>query len=407
MPSIITAPDTAVDAGNITSGAPAYAGPANCKIRNEEREIMKFSIIYEAQMADPSPESEVRCFNEIVDQVMLAEAVGFDTVWCVEHTAMLAYLAGRTKRIGIGHGVVCLPPGMNHPVKVAERIATLDILSGGRVHFGMGKGGTQQEAGTFGYNLAELQPMIDESMYLIPKIMTQDEIEHDGKYIKIPRRPIHPKPLQKPHPPLYYACTREATLELAGKRGIGALVLGFSGPEEIARKNAVYREHFRNRDIKDQVGVVPTEHLAAFCAACVLDDRERARRIGLRGQRFFAEAIGYWYQGGAKPSVEDLSAEEQAAALERDKQKTVAFLSEEKIPIGDEHTSNYTVAQDAYGNADDCIRYVTRLQEAGADEILFLLQMGTIPHESILETIRNIGEKVIPHFRSKAALAAE
>ena len=66
---------------------------------------------------------------------------------------------------------------------------------------------------------------------------------------------------------------------------------------------------------------------------------------------------------------------------------------------GDEHVSNYTVAQDAYGNADDCIRYVTRLKEAGADEVLFLFQMGTIPHAAIMETIRNVGEKVIPHFR--------
>lgn len=382
---------------------------------------MKFSIIYEAQMADPSPASEVACFNEIVEQVVFAEEMGFDNVWAVEHTALtqyahmsapetfLAYIAGRTTRIGIGHGVVCLPPAMNHPVKVAERIATLDILSGGRVHFGMGKGGTQQEAGTFGYELASLQPMIDESMYLIPKIMTQDEIEHDGEYIKIPRRPIHPKPLQTPHPPLYYACTREATLELAGKRGIGALVLGFSGPEEIARKNVVYRENFRNRKVEDQVGVVPTEHLAAFCAACVLDDRAKARRIGLRGQRFFAEAIAHWYQGGPKPSTADLSAEEQEQALNAEKEALVTYLSEEKITIGDEHTSNYAIAEDAYGDADDCIRYVTRLQDAGADEILFLFQMGTIPHEVIMETIRNIGQKVIPHFRAQqtAALAAE
>ncbi len=383
---------------------------------------MKFSIIYEAQMADPSRESEIECFNEIVEQVMLAEEQGFDTVWCVEHTAltqyahmsapetMLAFLAGKTSRIGIGHGVVCLPPAMNHPVKVAERIATLDILSGGRVHFGMGKGGTQQESGTFGYDLAELQPMIDESMYLIPKIMTQDEIEHDGKYVQIPRRPIHPKPLQVPHPPLYMACTKEASLEMAGKRGIGALVLGFSGPDEIARKNVVYRESFRNRNVEDQVGAVPTEHLAAFCAACVLDDREEARRIGLRGQRFFAEAIAHWYQGGPKPTVDVDSAEDNAAALAQTREQVVAYISDEKIGDGaDAMTSNYTVAQDAYGNPEDCIRYVTRLQEAGADEILFLFQMGTIPHESILRTIRNIGEKVIPHFRNQTptALAAE
>ena len=91
-----------------------------------------------------------------------------------------------------------------------------------------------------------------------------------------------------------------------------------------------------------------------------------------------------------------------------DLQATVAYLSEEHIPIGDEHTSNYTVAQDAYGNPDDCIRYVQRLFDSGADEILFLFQMGGIPHEAIMETIRNIGEKVIPHFRGlEQAEAAE
>jgi alkanesulfonate monooxygenase SsuD/methylene tetrahydromethanopterin reductase-like flavin-dependent oxidoreductase (luciferase family) len=375
---------------------------------------MKFSITYEAQMVDTSRASEQRCFHEALEQAIYAEKMGFDTVWAVEHTALtqyahmsapetfLAFLAGRTTTLGIGHGVVCLPPAMNHPVKVAERIATLDILSNGRVHFGMGKGGTQQEAGTFGYDMNELQPMIDESMYLIPKIMTQDEIEHNGKYIQIPKRPIHPKPYQTPHPPLYYACTREATLQLAGDRGIGALVLGFSGPEEIARKNAIYRRHFRNRKPEDQVGFRPTEHLAAFCAAIVLEDRDKARRIGLRGQRFFAEAIAHWYQGGPKPTVdENLTADDQEAILAQEKEALVTYLSEEKITVGDEHTSNYTVANDAYGTPEDCIRYVSRLQEAGADEVMFLFQMGGVPHEAIMETIRNIGEKVIPHFRAQ------
>jgi alkanesulfonate monooxygenase SsuD/methylene tetrahydromethanopterin reductase-like flavin-dependent oxidoreductase (luciferase family) len=379
---------------------------------------MKFSIIYEAQMADPSRESERRCFNEIVEQVLLAEEQGFDTVWCVEHTALtqyahmsapetfLAYMAGKTSRIGIGHGVVCLPPAMNHPVKVAERIATLDILSNGRVHFGMGKGGTQQEAGTFGYDLATLQPMIDESMYLIPKILRDGHVEHDGEYIKIPSRPIHPSPVQDPHPPLYYACTRESTLELAGRRGIGALVLGFSGPDEIARKNAIYRENFKNRKPEDQVGFRPNEHLAAFCAACVLDDRDEARRIGLKGQRFFAEAISYWYQGGPKPTAHIESLDENENELAKARDRVVAYISEEKIVDGaDAMTSNYTVAQDAYGNSEDCIRYVTRLEEAGADEILFLFQMGTIPHEAILQTIRNIGQKVIPHFRNRDSVS--
>lgn len=380
---------------------------------------MKFSIIYEAQMVDTSRENEARCFHEIVEQSLLAEEMGFDNVWAVEHTALtqyahmsapetfLAFLAGKTTRLGIGHGVVCLPPAMNHPVKVAERIATLDILSNGRVHFGMGKGGTQQEAGTFGYDLNELQPMIDESMYLIPKIMVQDEIEHDGQFIKIPRRPIHPKPFQNPHPPIYMACTRESTLVAAGSRGIGALVLGFAGPDDIAKKNAVYRENFRNRKAADQVGFRPTEHLAALCPSIVLDDREKARKIGLRGQRFFVESLGHWYQGGPKPTIdEELTGDQQAEILQKEKEAVVAYLSEEKIAIGTEHTGSYEEVQDAYGTAEDCIRYVQRLFDSGADEILFLFQMGGVPHAAIMETIRNIGEKVIPHFRGKEAAAA-
>lgn len=376
---------------------------------------MKFSIIYEAQMMDTSRENEQRVFHEIVEQSMLAEEMGFDVIWAVEHTALtqyahmsapetfLAFLAGKTSRIGIGHGVVCLPPAMNHPVKVAERIATLDILSRGRVHFGMGKGGTQQEAGTFGYTLADLPPMIDESMYLIPKILKHGEIEHDGRFVKIPHRPIHPSPMQDPHPPIYMACTRADTLRTAGDRGMGALVLGFAGPADIAEKNAVYRRHFANRKAEDQVGYRPTEHLAALCPAIVLEDRDEARRVGLRGQRFFVESLAYWYSGGPKPTVEDLSAEEQQAALDQGKQQVVAFLSEEKIEVATHHTASYEHSADAYGTPEDCIRYVSQLFEAGADEILFIFQMGGIPHEAIMTTIRNIGEKVIPHFRGGVA----
>ena len=131
---------------------------------------MKFSLIYEAQTADTSRAGDARVLNEIVEQAILAEEVGFDVIWAVEHTALeqyahmsvpetvLAFIAGRTSRIHVGHGVICLPPNMNHPVKVAERCAALDILSNGRLQVGFGKGGTQQESGTFGYDLVKLPP---------------------------------------------------------------------------------------------------------------------------------------------------------------------------------------------------------------------------------------------------------
>ena len=375
---------------------------------------MKFSMIYEAQIVDTSRESEARCFHEMLEQVQRMEELDFDGVWAVEHTSLtqyahmsapetfLAFVAGRTSRLEIGHGVVCLPHKQNHPIKVAERIATLDILSKGRVNFGVGKGGTMQEAGAFGNRLEDLQDQVDESMYLIPRMWHDGEISFtsDKTGLEIPPRPIHPKPYQDPHPPMYMACTREHTLVMAGERGLGALVMGFGGPEEVAKKNALYREAFAQRKLKDQVGDFATEHLSALCPAIVLDDGDRARRIGLRGQRFFGESIKYWYAGGAKPSTAELSEDELKSVLAQSKEQLVAYLGDEKIPIGDEHTGIYNT-NNAYGNPDDAISYIERLIAAGADEIMFLMQMGTVPHEVIMESIENIGRHVIPYFRKK------
>jgi alkanesulfonate monooxygenase SsuD/methylene tetrahydromethanopterin reductase-like flavin-dependent oxidoreductase (luciferase family) len=379
---------------------------------------MRFSLIYEAQTLDGSRAGDRRVFDEIVEQVDLAEQLGFDVVWCVEHTALTGYahmsapetvlpfLAGRTKRIGLGHGVVCLPPAMNHPVKVAERIATLDLLSHGRVHFGVGKGGTQQESGTFGYDLATLHPQIDESMYLIPKIMTQDEVEHHGRFVDLPKRTIHPKPYQDPHPPMYLACTNTDTLTRAGHRGMGALVLGFGGPEDIAKKNEIYRKAWAERKPEDQVGFRPIEHLSALCPTLVLDDGLRARTIGIKGQRYFMEAIGHWYTGSPAPDpakwgddviAHDASGKDVIKTSFASESITFDFSDPQMMMLNPNH---------AYGTAADCIGYVQKLIDAGADEILFLCQMGTVPQWAQLETLRQIGTKVIPHFRRQAERGA-
>lgn len=379
---------------------------------------MKFSLIYEAQTAQPSREDDHRLFADIVEQALLAEQLGFDTIWAVEHTALtmyahmsapetfLAFLAGATSRIGIGHGVICLPPKMNHPVKVAERCATLDILSGGRLHVGFGKGGTEQEAGTFGYAKADLAPMIDEAMRLVPRFWVEDVVEHRGEFVDVPPRSIHPKPLQDPHPPLYQACTQTSTLLDAGARGIGALVLGFGGPDQVAEKNEVYRTAFANRDPRDQVGSRPTEHLAALCPAIVLDDGQEARRIGIRGQRFFLESISHWASDGKTPLPEPTTWPDDSTTVRDGTAVIEASIGSEKVAVDFSDPAMALLNPNhGYGTVDDCIGYVSRLIDAGADEILFLSQMGTVPQEAQLETIRNIGEHVIPHFRDAAVTA--
>jgi alkanesulfonate monooxygenase SsuD/methylene tetrahydromethanopterin reductase-like flavin-dependent oxidoreductase (luciferase family) len=376
---------------------------------------MRFSLIFEAQIVDASPRGEQQVFDELVEQTLLAEELGFDVVWCVEHTSLthyahmsapetfLAFVAGKTRRIGIGHGVVCLMPNMNHPIKVAERIATLDILSKGRVHFGVGKGGSQQEAGAYGYDLKELQPHIDEAMYLIPKMFVQDEVESNGEHIKMPSRPIHPKPFQAPHPPMYLACTNPETLVRAGKRGMGALVLGFGGPEEVAKKAASYKEAWDSRDPAEQVGYRPIRHLAALCPTIVLDDADEARTIGIRGQRYFYESLNYWYGGGPKPDPSTWGSE-----LVEEGTDTIITtkLASETLTMdlrpdegGRRPTAGILSAKNAYGDVAQCIDYVQQLIDAGADEILFMTNMGTVPQWAQLETLRKIGAHVIPHFR--------
>ena len=227
--------------------------------------------------------------------------------------------------------------------------------------------------------------------------MVQDEIEHNGKYVQIPRRPIHPKPYQDPHPPMYMACTRTDSLVTAGSRGLGALVLGFGGPEEVAKKNAVYREAWAARKPEEQVGFRPTQHLAALCPAIVLDDNDMARRIGVRGQRYFMESLAYWYTGGPRPDhtawEDDLTMSTTGETIIRSR-----WASEELVVDFSDSSMAMMNPNHAYGTVRDCIGYVSRLIEAGADEILFICQMGTVPQWAQLETIRNIGEHVIPYF---------
>lgn len=368
---------------------------------------MEFSMIMEAQMVDPSPASEQRVLHECVEQVIAADAIGFDRVWAVEHHCLtqyahmsapetfLAYCAAKTSRIRVGHGVVCLPFKMNHPVKVAERVAMLDVLSNGRMDFGVGKGGTDTEAGAFDIDPAEIDAQLETSLRMIPEIWTSDVYSFENELIRVPERRIHPKPLQSPHPPLSMACTREVTLNQAGEWGVGALCMGFGGPEDVAQKNRIYRAAIERRTAESQVGAFANDKLSALCPAIVLEDGAQARKIGYRGQRFFTESITHFYNDGPPPTAPQ--DEDDAEFLRSQGEAVVAYLHEEKIEAGTEQTGLYN-PNHAYGTVEDAIGYVERLIDAGADEVMFLIQMGTVPQKAALETIQLIGQHVIPRF---------
>jgi alkanesulfonate monooxygenase SsuD/methylene tetrahydromethanopterin reductase-like flavin-dependent oxidoreductase (luciferase family) len=357
-----------------------------------------------------------------VEQAVLAEEMGFDRIWAVEHHCLhqyahmsapeifLTYVAARTSRIRIAHGVICLPFKYNHPIRVAERTAMLDILSNGRLDVGFGKGSTDEELDAFGVDKERAYDEVLTSLSIIPKMWQDETFAYESELLAIPPRRILPKPMQDPHPPMFLACTRAEMFEYAGAHGLGALALGFAGPDDVATKNDLYRKAIANRTDEDVVGAFPNDKLVALCPAIVLEDRDEAQRIGFRGQRFFVEAIAQW-KGGPPPNPDTYDLDNEAALLAMQEATLRAKFGSEDIKsisideIRSSGLQRYNINQ-AYGNPDDAVAYIERLIEAGADEIMFIMQMGTISQETILESIRQIGRHVIPHFAATRAAVA-
>ncbi|HBZ71841.1 MAG TPA: LLM class flavin-dependent oxidoreductase, partial [Deltaproteobacteria bacterium] len=178
---------------------------------------MKIDLLYEIQIPKPHDErSEYRAYWEAMEQIELADRMGFSTAWAVEHhfltefahssapEVFLAAVAQRTQRIRVGHAVTLLPYPFNHPIRVAERIGALDIVSNGRVEFGTGRSSAYEQEG-FEVAPDETREMWQEALEMIPRMWSTEEFSHDGKYFRIPRRNVVPKPIQKPHPPIWVA----------------------------------------------------------------------------------------------------------------------------------------------------------------------------------------------------------
>ncbi|MFI5807099.1 LLM class flavin-dependent oxidoreductase [Streptomyces sp. NPDC051561] len=380
---------------------------------------MKFSMIFEAQLANPTPERERQVINDCVEQAVFAEEMGFDRIWAVEHHSLtqyahmsaseifLTWVAARTKKIRIGHGVVTMPFGYQHPVRVAERAAMLDVLSGGRVDIGAGRGATRQEMSMYGVEPEDTYPQMEEALRIFSSAWREERFEWHGS-LDIGPGAVLPRPVQDPHPPLFMACSKHDTLKLAAELGIGALVMGFAGADDVREMRKVYDEAIATRSGDRFVSTEVNNHLSALCPTIVLDDAEQALRIGTRGQRFFAESIAHWYGNAPAPSgYEDSdTAADHIAALAKDRETLVARLHDARIPARPVDTGTYN-AEHAYGDAQTAISYVEQLREIGVDEVMCLIQMGTVPQEACMETIRQWGETVIPHFRSTGTTPAQ
>ena len=207
---------------------------------------MRFGLFYEHQLPRPWEQGdEHRLLKQALDQVALADSLGFDYVWEVEHHFLeeyshssapeifLAAASQRTSRIRLGHGIVQLPVGFNQPARVAERIATLDLVSDGRVDFGTGEASSEAELAGFGVDRSTKRDQWHEALDVITRMFVEEPFAgYEGDFVRMPPRNVVPKPLQRPHPPLWVACSRRDTIHLAATKGIGALSFSFVEADE-------------------------------------------------------------------------------------------------------------------------------------------------------------------------------
>ena len=272
---------------------------------------MKFGIFYEHQLPRPWDEgSEHQLFQDALAQVELADRLGIDYAWEVEHhfleeyshssapEVFLAAASQRTKRIRLGHGIVLMPPGYNHPARVAERIATLDLVSNGRVEFGTGESASRAELEGFGIDPDERRAMWRETVEQVANMMAMDPYPgFEGKYFSMPARNVVPKPVQKPHPPLWVACSNRDTIHLAAQLGIGALTFAFIDPAEAQALGRRLLRDVQARVRADRPRREPEHRDGHGLFVPRRTARRRARR-GTDGFRFFQFALGHHYSFG-------------------------------------------------------------------------------------------------------------
>jgi alkanesulfonate monooxygenase SsuD/methylene tetrahydromethanopterin reductase-like flavin-dependent oxidoreductase (luciferase family) len=364
---------------------------------------MKFGLFYALQVPKPWDEtSELRRFQEALEQVELADRLGFGYAWQVEHhfldeyshssapEVFLAAAAARTQRIRLGHGIRQVIPNYNHPARTAECLATLDILSGGRVDFGIGEGATRLELGGFKIPAREKRAMCLEAAEQIANMMVLEPYPgFDGRYFSMPCRNVLPKPVQKPHPPIWMACTNRETIKVAASLGVGALSFSFLDPEEAKQWAGVYYDIIKS-DRCVPLGHSVNANIAMVSSFSLHRNREEAIRRGHEGIEFLGYALNALITRETVPGRTNL----WSNYLTQRGNRTEQIIQQSR---------GLDIYASGIGTPDDMRRHLRGLQDVGIDQVILLQQAGRIKHEHICEALELFADEVMDEFHSTAA----
>ena len=357
---------------------------------------MKFGLFYEHQIPRPWLEgAEHKLFQDALAQVELADALGFDYIWEVEHhfleeyshssapEVFLAACSQRTTQIRLGHGIVLMPPAYNHPARVAERIATLDLVSNGRVEWGTGESASHIELGGFNVDPKHKREMWAECTRETAKMMTQSPYAgYEGQYFSMPTRNVVPKPLQTPHPPPWVACSSRDSLRYAARYGLGALTFAFVDASEAKFWVEEYYEIFEKECEPLTQRVNP--NIAMVSGFSCHNNEETAVARGLDGLRFFRFALAHYYHGGSQiPGQTDI------------------------WQLYRQSTQEPAEGRAGIGTPDQVREHLEVMEAAGVDQVVFIQQAGANLHEDICESLELFAERVLPDFKARDASQVE
>jgi alkanesulfonate monooxygenase SsuD/methylene tetrahydromethanopterin reductase-like flavin-dependent oxidoreductase (luciferase family) len=359
--------------------------------------------------------------EETIEQCVLADEMGFDYVWFVEHHFLTSFsmspcpevifgaLSRLTKRIRLGFGVVILP--YHHPVRVAERVAMVDHLSGGRVDFGTGRSAAYEQTG-MGIDPRDTRDMWEESLEMIPQVWQSGLFSWEGRFWNVPPREVRPKPYQQPHPPIWVAALQPSTYRLAAEKGIGVMALSVAAPSVLEPHIKEYKENVKKAEPVGQC--INDQWLSSTMAYCDVDNQT--------GRELAAKSLKTFF-GPDRPYLKDqVNAYEQLIAswggvpehLQANFARYIKKDGEESVNL-DLSGGSAQIAQQVWnqfdadtladrgvtvsGDPESCLKAINIHAAMGVDQLQLLMATETIPHEKVMSSIELFGKYVIPELK--------
>jgi len=370
---------------------------------------MELGLLYEFDCPQPwagehpwgQRTAERAAYRENIEQIVLADKMGFEAVWLVEHhfrenrshmpcnDIVLGALSQITERIKMGFGVALMPHEFIHPARVAEKVATVDVLSQGRAIWGMGRS-TPMEQLAFGVDIPSSKEKLKAAARTVVGMWEQEVYEEHSEYLDFPGRMVTPKPYQYPHPPAWMAASSESSATMAGENGCGLLC--FSIMQPLSRLKEIIDTYRKAQENAVPLTSVHTNQVGVYTLVHCAESRD------VFDTNRLWESMWWWYKGLAefhlKWEMAHLSEEQQAQAF-----PLLSAQARGEFDITEFDREDMVVV----GTPDECLAKLARYEEIGVDQLLCYLNFGYLPHEAVMKSIELLGTYVIPELRKRGA----